>query len=143
MLLCKKVRLQVCDEDAATLEFMQSKCRGLYNWLVMRLRAGERWHFAQEKARLVECRAYDPELNEVYGKRNSEVYFRLDKAMQAFFRRVKVGETPGFPRVRPRHQFFTLCYPATYLLFEGRRLILPTGGKGHNKRLPNLLARLS
>jgi putative transposase len=37
------------------------------------------------------------------------VYFRLDKAMQAFFRRVKAGETPGFPWVRPRHQFFTPC----------------------------------
>jgi putative transposase len=41
VLLCKKVRLQVSDEDAAALEFMQGKCRGLYNWLVMRLRAGE------------------------------------------------------------------------------------------------------
>ena len=60
----------------------------------MRLRAGERWHFAEEKARLAECRAYDPELNEVYGKLLAEVYFRLDKAMQAFFRRVKHGETP-------------------------------------------------
>ena len=30
-------------EDAATLEFMQGKCRGLYNWWVMRLRDGERW----------------------------------------------------------------------------------------------------
>ena len=85
----------------------------------MRLRAGERWHFAEEKARLAACRAYDPELNQVYGKLLAEVYFRLDKAMQAFFRRVKAGETPGFPRVRPRHQFFTLCYPAAYLRFEG------------------------
>jgi putative transposase len=71
------------------------------------------------------------------------VYFRLDKAMQAFFRRVKAGETPGFPRVRPRHQFFTLCYPAAYLLFEGKRLILPTGGKGRHKRFPNVVAALA
>jgi putative transposase len=75
----------------------------------MRLRDGERWHFAEEKARLSACQAYDPELNDVYGKLLAEVYFRLDKAMQAFFRRVKAGETPGFPRVRPRHLFFTLC----------------------------------
>src|SRR5215472_16459694 len=63
--------------------------------------------------------------------------------MQAFFRRVKTGETPGFPRVRPRHLFFTLCYPAAYLRFEGRRLILPTGGKEQHKRLPNVLASLA
>jgi putative transposase len=143
MLKAKKIRLDISAPDAATLEFMQGKCRGLYNWLVMRLRAGERWHFAEEKARLSQCRAYDPDLDAVYGKLLAEVYFRLDKAMQAFFRRVKAGETPGFPRVRPRHQFFTLCYPAAYLLFEGRQLILPTGGKGQHKRFPNVLATLA
>jgi putative transposase len=143
MLRAKKIRLDVSEEDAANLEFMQGKCRGLYNWLVMRLRAGERWHFAEEKARLSACRAYDPELNAVYGKLLAEVYFRLDAAMQAFFRRLKQGETPGFPRVRPRHQFFTLCYPAAYLRFEGRRLILPTGGKEQHKRFPNVLATLA
>ena len=143
MFKAKKIRLDVSAADAAALEFMQGKCRGLYNWLVMRLRAGERWRFAEEKARLSECRAYDLELNAVYGKLLAEVYFRLDKAMQAFFRRVQAGETPGFPRVRPRHQFFTLCYPAAYLLFEGKRLILPTGGKGSHKRFPKVVAALA
>src|SRR5262245_60018431 len=143
MLKAKKIRLDVSEQDAATLEFMQGKCRGLYNWLVMRLRAGERWRLAEENARLVACRAYDPDLDAVYGKLLAEVYFRLDKAMQAFFRRLQAGETPGFPRVRPRHQFFTLCYPASYLRFEGKRLILPTGGKGRNKRFPNVLATLA
>src|ERR1051326_4008964 len=145
MLLCTKIRLQVSDEDAATLEFMQGKCRGLYNWLIMRLRDGERWHFAEEKARLVECRAYDPELNDVYGKLLAEVYFRLDKAMKAFFKRVANGETPGFPRVRPRHQFFTLCYPAMYVKVEGNTVLLPTGG-GRGKKdkpYPTIVAGLT
>jgi putative transposase len=144
MLLCKKVRLQVSEQDAAALEFMQGKCRGLDNWLVMRLRDGERWHFAQEKAALVECRAYDPALNDVYGKLLAEVYFRLDKAMKAFFRRVKNGETPGFPRVRPRHAFFTLCYPAMYIKMEDKTVLLPTGGKSEKtKRFPTIRAGLT
>src|SRR5690242_16878252 len=143
MLKAKKIRLDVSEEDAATLAFMQGKCRGLYNWLVMRLREGERWHFAEEKARLGACRAYDPELDQVYGKLLADVYFRLDAAMQAFFRRVQAGETPGFPRVRPRHNFFTLCYPAMYLKIEENTLILPTGGKGKNKQYPNVEARLT
>lgn len=109
----------------------------------MRLRNGERWHFNQEKARLKACRAYDPELNAVYGKLLAEVYWRLDAAMQGFFRRLAEGEKPGFPRVRPRHQFFTLCYPAAYLHTLGKRLILPTGGKGGKKRFPNILATLA
>src|SRR5690348_6356285 len=41
MLLCTKIRLEVSSQDAATLEFMQGKCRGLYNWWVMRMRDGE------------------------------------------------------------------------------------------------------
>src|SRR5579885_523910 len=144
MLLCKKIRLQVSDEDAAALEFMQGKCRGLYNWLVIRLRNGERWRFAEEKARLVECRAYDPDLNDVYGKLLAEVYFRLDKAMKAFWRRCAAGETPGFPRVRPRHQFFTLCYPAMYINIEGNTVLLPTGGKSERKkRFPTIRAGLT
>jgi putative transposase len=64
--------------------------------------------------------------------------------MQAFWKRLAAGERPaGFPRVRPRHQFFTLCYPAAYLLFEGKPVILPTGGKGHHKRFPNVRATLA
>jgi hypothetical protein len=106
MLVCKKIRLEINEQDAATLEFMQGKCRGLYNWWVGRLRNGERWPgWKAAKASLQESKHHDPELAQVYGKLLHEVYFRLDGAMQAFFRRVKNGETPGFPRVRPRHHF--------------------------------------
>ena len=35
MLKAKKIRLDVSEQDAATLEMMQGKCRGLYNWWVM------------------------------------------------------------------------------------------------------------
>jgi putative transposase len=143
MLLSKKIRLEVSQQDTATLEFMQGKCRGLYNWWVMRLRDGQRWNFEQAKRSLQQSKQHDPELIYVYGKLLAEVFYRLDAAMQAFFRRVQAGQTPGFPRVRPRHHFFTLCYPAMYLTVEGDSLILPTGGKGRNKRYPNIVAHLT
>src|SRR6185295_15267769 len=147
MLLCKKIKLQVSEADAGAMEFMQGKCRGLYNWWVMRLRDGERWPgWVEAKASLQAGKAHDPELGFVYGKLLHEVYFRLDKAMSAFFRRVQAGETPGFPRVRPRHTFFTLCYPAMYVRVEGNRLTLPTGGGGKScmaKRYPNVVAQLT
>jgi putative transposase len=143
MLITHKIKLEVSDQDAATLEFMQGKCRGLYNWLVMKLRDGEKWNFKEMKRTLQESKVHDPELNQVYGKLLAEVYYRLDGAMKAFYRRVKAGETPGFPRVRPRHCFFTLCYPAMYIKIENGMLILPTGGKGKNKRYPNVQAKLT
>ena len=144
MLLCKKIRLEISQQDAATLEFMQGKCRGLYNWQVMRLRNGEKWLGVYEaKKTLQASKQYDPELEYVYGKLLHEVYYRLDAAIQAFFRRLAHGETPGFPRVRPRHSFFTLCYPAIYLKVEGKKLILPTGGRGKHKKYPNIQAILT
>ncbi len=145
MLLAKKIKLEVSEEDAATLEFMQGKCRGLYNWWVMRLRDGERWNFKEAKRSLQQSKQHDPELDFVYGKLLAEVYYRLDNAMQAFFRRLEEGSKPGFPRVRPRHNFFTLCYPAYYLKMVGDVLIVPTGGGGKHgpKRYPNITAKLT
>ncbi len=122
---------------------MQAKCRGLYNWWVGRLRDGQRWNLYEVKKSLQESKQHDPELEWVYGKRLHEVYFRPDKAMKAFYRRVKAGEKPGFPRYRSRHEFFTLCYPAMYLKIEGDRLILPTGGAGKMKRFPSIIACLT
>lgn len=94
MLLTKKIRIDVSAQDAATLEFMQGKCRGLYNWWVMKLRDGEKWNLYKAKKSLQESNVHDPELVQVYGKLLHEVYFRLDGSMKAFFRRVKNGETP-------------------------------------------------
>jgi IS605 OrfB family transposase len=136
MLVAKKIRLDVSAQDAATLEMMQGKCRGLYNWWVMRLRAGERWKRQDAKKTLAESRQYDPTLDQVYGKLLAEVYFRLDKAMKAFWRRCAAGEKPSFPRVHPRHQFFTLCYPAMYVQVEGTTIRLPTGGGRGKKDKP-------
>jgi len=144
MLIAKKIRLEVSEQDAAILEWMQGKCRALYNWWVMKLRDGEKWPGWEEaKKTLQESKQHDPELKWVYGKLLQEVYFRLHGAMKAFFRRVKNGEKPGFPRVRPRHCFFTLIYPAMYIQVEGLSLRLPTGGKGKNKRYPDVIAKLT
>ncbi len=146
MLLCQKIKIEVNQQDAQALEFMQAKCRGLYNWWVMKLRDGERWNLERAKKSLRESKQYDPELRFVYGKLLAEVYFRLDKAMQGFFRRVDAGEKPGFPRFKPRHQFFTLCYPAMYLeVQDGKTMILPTGGGGNwgPKRYQNIVVHLT
>ncbi|HJT58444.1 MAG TPA: transposase [Ktedonobacteraceae bacterium] len=146
MLLCQKIKIEVSPRDAEALEFMQAKCRGLYNWWVMKLRNGERWNLNRAKQALRESKQYDPELRFVYGKLLAEVYFRLDGAVQGFFRRVQAGEKPGFPRFKPRHQFFTLCYPAMYLMVQGTTIILPTGGGGRAwgpKRYQNIVAHLT
>src|SRR3989440_9542837 len=142
MLLCKKIKLEVSEQDAQALEFMQGKCRGLYNWWIGRLRDGEKWPgWKDAKATLQESKQHDPELHQVYGKLLHEVYFRADKAMTAFFRRCKADEKPGFPRLRPRHCFFTLCYPAMYIKVEAERVHLPKRGKATNNHVTTLIFR--
>jgi putative transposase len=39
-----------------------------------------------------------------------DVLTRLDKAYQAFFRRVKAGQTPGFPRFQARSRYHSFTY---------------------------------
>jgi len=40
-----------------------------------------------------------------------DVLRRLDKAMQAFFRRVREGQTPGYPRFQGRDRYTSFTYP--------------------------------
>ena len=142
MLRTKKIKIVISEQGKASLEFMQSKCRGLYNWWIGKLKNGEPWRLFGAKRTLQASKAYDTELKDVYGKLLAAVYFRIDKAMQAFFARVKAGKK-GFPRFKARHDFFTLLYPAMYIKVVGRQIILPTGGRGRNKSLPNVAARLT
>ncbi|MCL4520615.1 MAG: hypothetical protein M1415_03350 [Firmicutes bacterium] len=127
MLLTKKIRINVSPRDAETLEFLQAKGRALHNWHLGQLKAGAKGSLYDAKKTLQQSRGIDPEINAVYGKLLHEVFFRLDEALQAFFRRVKKGEGPGFSRYRPRQKFFTLKYPGMSIRIEGRTLITSDG----------------
>ena len=41
-----------------------------------------------------------------------DVLKRLDKAFQAFFRRLKKGDKPGFPRLRSKDRYDSLTFPS-------------------------------
>ena len=41
-----------------------------------------------------------------------DVLRRLDKAFQAFFRRLEAGKRPGFPRFRSRNRYDSITYPS-------------------------------
>jgi len=55
---------------------------------------------------------------------------RLDRAYQAFFRRVKAGDTPGYPRFRSRRRYDSLTWDSAWSI-QQRRLALQ--GIGHLK----------
>ena len=55
---------------------------------------------------------------------------RVERAFQAFFRRVKAAEKPGYPRYRSRRRYDSLTWDEAWSI-RGRRLALP--GIGHLK----------
>ncbi|HEY9842400.1 MAG TPA: transposase, partial [Candidatus Obscuribacterales bacterium] len=60
-----------------------------------------------------------------------DILRRVDKAYQAFFRRLKRGEKPGYPRFKPHQRFDSLTFPA---YGDGIRL-LPSGKGGGKLRV--------
>ena len=52
-----------------------------------------------------------PEYAEVHSQVLQDVVLRVERAFQAFFRRVKAGETPGYPRFHGRDRYNSFTYP--------------------------------
>jgi putative transposase len=61
--------------------------------------------FADQCASLTVIRRECPEYLAVNAQSAQVTLKRLDRAFQAFFRRVKAGEAPGFPRFKSRNRF--------------------------------------
>ena len=59
---------------------------------------------------LKEVRALDPEAAFANYTSLQQTLRRLEKAFTAFFRRVKAGEKPGYPRFKGRHRVTTIEY---------------------------------
>ncbi len=53
---------------------------------------------------------------------------RLDHAYKAFFRRVKAGEKPGFPRFRSRARYDSFSFPPQGQALHGNRIHVPKLG---------------
>ncbi|MFF0424032.1 RNA-guided endonuclease InsQ/TnpB family protein [Streptomyces sp. NPDC004520] len=68
--------------------------------------------YGQQSVQLKEIRAFDPERQGRWSFSSQQATLRrLDKAFAAFFRRIKAGETPGYPRFRGVGRFDTVDFP--------------------------------
>jgi putative transposase len=68
--------------------------------------------YGQQSAQLKEIRAFDPERQGRWSFSSQQATLRrLDKAFAAFFRRIKAGEKPGYPRFRGVGRFDTVEFP--------------------------------
>ena len=67
-----------------------------------------------------------PSLKAVHSMVLQDVTMRVELAYQAFFRRVKAGEDPGYPRFKGYGRYDSMCYPqyGNGVRLEGSTLIL-------------------
>jgi putative transposase len=89
--------------------------------------------YYEQKAELPALKAdVRPGLQQVYSQVVQDVALRVKKAMDAFFRRLKAGETPGYPRFRGKGRYDSLTYPqwekGVKLSASGKRLLLSKVG---------------
>jgi putative transposase len=103
-------------QQARLLEQQLEECRWLYNELLAARR--DAWEQRQESLRLYDqqatlpaLKATRPQLAAVQSQVLQNVAVRIDLAFQAFFRRVRTGETPGYPRFRGKGRYASITYP--------------------------------
>jgi len=111
-----KVRLYPnCAQERALIEMLRVT-RELYNALLQqRVDLWRNWRKAvparEQYAQITELRAVDPRFAAVYRECEDAVLHRLDLAFAAFFRRLKRGQTPGYPRFKQPSCWNQLEFP--------------------------------
>jgi putative transposase len=98
-------------------EMLRDHC-SLYNGALQERRDAYRHiskttvRYGMQSAQLKEIRAFDPERQGRWSFSSQQATLRrLDKAFAAFFRRVKSGQTAGYPRFRGVNWFDTVEFP--------------------------------
>jgi putative transposase len=107
-------------------------CCALYNGALEERRSAWRKHrrhvgWLDQQRSLTEIRAADPEWAAIPVDVARSALRRLDKAMKAFFRRCKSGESPGFPRFRSSKRYNSFDVNG-YFRIVGDRVYLPRVG---------------
>lgn len=128
-----KFRLYPNKEQEFRLLCWLETCRWIYNTtLAQRKEAREREkRFVSRIEQQVwhkEAKKKEDRLREVHSQVAQEVLFRVERAFAAFFRRVKSGETPGYPRFKGRVRYksitFTQLGESKGTSFQGGKLRL-------------------
>lgn len=65
-----------------------------------------------------------PEFKQIQSQVLQDVLRRLDKAFEAFYRRLKAGEKAGYPRFRGKSRYDSFTYPQSGFSLEGKVLRL-------------------
>jgi len=116
MLKAFKYRIYPTKAQRSKMEQTLELCRWAYNeTLAYRKNSFEQEGKSISKYEthnlLPEWKRNKPELKEVFSQTLQNVQERVDLAFKAFFRRVKAGERPGYPRFKGKGWYDSFTYP--------------------------------
>jgi putative transposase len=129
-------RLYPSASQRRRLEAVRETCRRFYNTLLRQRRDAYELHGVAitktEQLRQVKVeKATSPYAADIHSHILQNVVADLDKAFEAFFRRIKAGAKPGYPRFKPRQRFagFGFKEYGNGFKLDGRRLKLSGIGR--------------
>jgi putative transposase len=111
-----KFRLRPTAGQHVALQQCLDAHRVLYNAALEERRGRWRWNresvsYGDQSAQLKEIRSICPEQSRWSFSSQQATLRRLNRAFEAFFRRCRVGEKPGYPRFRSEHRFDSVEWP--------------------------------
>jgi putative transposase len=123
-----KFRLYPNKQQESQLDLTLETCRHLYNVaLADRKNAYEVEGISrnyEDQAAMLTAEKKDGNFKGVFSQVLQDVLRRLDKSFKAFFRRVKAGEEPGYPRFKGQGWYKSFTYPQVGFKLEGSKLTL-------------------
>jgi putative transposase len=114
--VCYKFRLFPSKAQETALNETLAICRLIYNSMVHERTAFHEQGlkpptFYTQAPALARWKKDHAELKTVHSQVLQNVARRVELAFQAFFRRVKEGDTPGYPRLKGKGQYDSITYP--------------------------------
>jgi len=111
-----KYRLFTNKTQETKLDGLFDSARFLYNCaLEQRIVCYKQWkksiNYYDQANTLKEIRSFDEGIAKLNYSASQDILRRLEKAFQAFFRRIKNGDKPGFPRFKGKDYFDSITFP--------------------------------
>src|SRR5712692_4067378 len=143
-----KYRLYPNSEQGEKLQWILDRCRELYNAALQERRDAyelmvkrhpnyydqatrkqlthkHALNYNQQAIQLPEIKEIRPEYTDIHSQVLQDVLRRVKKAFEAFFRRVKEGQTPGYPRFQGYGRYDSFTFPQSgFSVTEDNRVCL-------------------
>ena len=109
--------LETIEQQEQKLCWTLMRCRELYNAALSQRReayrmTGKSISYYEQKRDLPEIKTeIRPEYQDIHSQVLPDVLLRLNRAFEHFFRRIKNGEEPGYPRFPGRNRYNSFTYP--------------------------------